>query len=73
LNLIVFSTAAHRTRPAAPAQALNDVSYVSANGSGTDCSRTIPCTNFQVGHDATLGGGEIACPDSGRRNRVEPF
>src|SRR6266436_4105811 len=48
-----------------PAQALNLRSWVSGTGSGTACSRTAPCANFQFAHDATATGGEINCVDAG--------
>src|SRR5258708_20978965 len=48
-----------------PAQALNLRSWVSGTGSGTTCSRTSPCANFQTAHDATVAGGEINCVDAG--------
>ena len=48
-----------------PAQALNGRSWVSGTGSGTDCTRTSPCADFQTAHDATIDGGEIACLDPG--------
>jgi hypothetical protein len=51
--------------PAAPAQALNQKSFVRSDGSGAACTRAAPCANFQAAHDATSAGGEINCLDSG--------
>src|SRR5712691_12440917 len=51
--------------PVAPAQALNNTSFVSSTGSGTACTRDAPCNNFQAAHDATFAAGEINCLDSG--------
>jgi hypothetical protein len=48
--------------PAAQAQAK---SFVSSTGSGTTCTRAVPCNNFADAHDATEPGGEINCLDSG--------
>src|SRR5689334_17457059 len=39
--------------------------YVSTSGSGVACSRAAPCGDFQTAHNATDGGGEINCLDSG--------
>lgn len=40
-------------------------SWVSRNGSGTDCSEPLPCSNFAAAHNATHPGGQISCVDSG--------
>lgn len=50
---------------AAPAQALNDKSFVSSTGGGTTCTFAAPCGNFNDAHSATRAGGEIGCLDSG--------
>src|ERR1043166_2518850 len=50
---------------AAPAQALNSISFVASAGSGTACTRAAPCAGFRLAHDATAAGGEIDCLDSG--------
>jgi len=47
------------------AQALDNVTFVSSTGSGTQCTRAAPCATFQVAHDQTFPGGEIKCLDSG--------
>jgi len=45
---------------AAPAQALNTRSFISANGVDTNpCTRTAPCRTLQKAHDSTSPGGEI--------------
>jgi hypothetical protein len=51
--------------PSAPAQALNNKSWVSSTGSGSTCTRALPCGNFQTAHDQTNAGGEIGVVDSG--------
>jgi hypothetical protein len=51
--------------PSAPAQALNDKSFVSSTGSGTACTSAAPCADFGPAHNATSPGGEITCLDSG--------
>lgn len=51
--------------PIAPAQALNNKSWVSSTGSGSTCTRALPCGNFQTAHDQTNAGGEIGVIDSG--------
>jgi hypothetical protein len=55
---------------AAPARALNLVSWVASNGTGTTCTRTAPCGTFANAHDATLAGGEINCVDAGNYGPV---
>jgi hypothetical protein len=49
--------------PAAPAQALNDTSFVSSTGGGTACTRAAPCSSFQAAHDATFDNSQINCLD----------
>src|SRR6266567_7893531 len=49
---------------AAPAQALNNKSWVSSTGTGSTCTRALPCGNFQTAHDQTNAGGEIGVVDS---------
>src|SRR5260370_803082 len=45
---------------AAPAQALNTRSFISANGVDTNpCTRPAPCRTLQTAHDGTSAGGEI--------------
>jgi hypothetical protein len=51
--------------PAAPAQALNNKSWVSSTGTGSTCTRALPCGTFQTAHDQTNIGGEIGVVDSG--------
>jgi hypothetical protein len=51
--------------PATPARAQNTKSFVSSTGSGTACTFTAPCANFQTAHNATAPAGEIDCLDSG--------
>ena len=48
----------------APAQS-NFRSWVASNGSGSSCTRALPCASFQVAHDATVSTGEINCVDAG--------
>jgi hypothetical protein len=50
---------------AAPAQAQNNVSFVSSTGGGITCTRVAPCHDFGPAVDATVDGGEINCLDSG--------
>jgi hypothetical protein len=38
--------------------------WVASFGSGTTCSRTLPCLTFQVAHDHAAAGGVIKCVDS---------
>ena len=49
----------------APAQALNNKSWVSSTGGGATCTRALPCATFQAAHDQTNTGGEIGVIDSG--------
>jgi hypothetical protein len=49
---------------AAPAHAATRT-FVSNTGSGSACTRTAPCADFQTAHDATNPGGEINCLNSG--------
>ncbi|MBV9704601.1 MAG: hypothetical protein JO163_17880, partial [Methylobacteriaceae bacterium] len=51
--------------PIAPAQALNNRSWVASNGSGTACTRSAPCADFNTAISATNAGGEINCVDQG--------
>src|SRR5882757_1106367 len=51
--------------PVVPAQAANTTSFVSSTGSGTACTRAIPCGDFGVAAAATATGGEIGCLDTG--------
>jgi hypothetical protein len=52
--------------PAAPAQAQNVTSFVSATANpGTACTFADPCNSFQAAHDKTNSGGEIKCLTSG--------
>ena len=48
----------------APARAQNTHSWVSAAGSGTDCTRAAPCALFDA-YNATVAGGVISVLDSG--------
>jgi hypothetical protein len=57
--------------PGTPAQALNDRSWVSSAGTGTACTRALPCSGFQVAHDATNDGGEINCVDAADYGAVQ--
>ena len=53
---LAFAAALH----AAPAQALNNRSFVPSTGNDANpCTRALPCRNFQVAHDNTNPGGEI--------------
>lgn len=50
---------------AAPAQALNNRSFVSAQGSdGNPCTAPSPCRSYQTAHDSTNAGGEVVTLDS---------
>ncbi len=40
--------------------------WVASFGSGTLCTRALPCAAFQVAYDAAPAGGEIRCVDSGQ-------
>ena len=51
------------TFPDTSAQALNARSWVSSTGSGTTCTRALPCAGFATAHDATIAGGTIHCVD----------
>jgi hypothetical protein len=51
--------------PATPAQALNNRSWVSSTGSGTNCTRAAPCADFQTALGQTNAHGEINCVDQG--------
>src|SRR3954454_11052905 len=50
--------------PVAPAQAAPRT-WVASYGSGTTCSRSLPCAFFQFAHNAADAGGEINCIDAG--------
>src|SRR3954454_7596597 len=50
--------------PVAPAQAAPRT-WVASYGSGTTCSRSLPCAFFQFAHNAADAGGEINCIDVG--------
>jgi hypothetical protein len=39
--------------------------FVAANGPGTTCTRSAPCSTFAAAYTATSIGGEIVCLDSG--------
>jgi hypothetical protein len=52
------------------AYALNDHSYVSSTGSGIACTRTAPCVDFPLAHDATLAGGVVTVLDPGDYSSV---
>jgi hypothetical protein len=43
----------------------NDHSWLSTAGSGTSCTRTVPCGLLSVAQDATIAGGVISVLDSG--------
>jgi hypothetical protein len=49
----------------APAEAQNPRSWVASYGSGTSCSRSAPCANFETALGQTNAGGEINCVDQG--------
>jgi len=51
--------------PAAPALALNQVSFMSAAGSGTACTLAAPCVSFQAAHDRNRTVRRIVCLDGG--------
>jgi hypothetical protein len=51
--------------PTAPAQALNDVSYLSSTGSGTACTLAAPCLFISDAVAATNSGGMVTCLGSG--------
>ena len=51
--------------PGTPAQALNNVSFVSSTGTGSACTRAAPCPLLGDAISATAPGGEINCVDSG--------
>jgi hypothetical protein len=51
--------------PTAPAQALNDVSYVSSTGGGTACTFAAPCLFISDAVAATTPGGMVTCLGSG--------
>jgi len=38
--------------------------WVASNGSGTTCTRALPCNSFQAAHDAAPAGAAIKCLDS---------
>ena len=65
LPLTILGTILVPLFDAAPAQALNNKSWVSSTGSGSTCTRALPCGNFQTAHDQTNAGGEIGVVDSG--------
>jgi hypothetical protein len=65
LPLTILGTILVPLLHAGPAQALNNKSWVSSTGSGSTCTRALPCANFQVAHDQTNAGGEIGVVDSG--------
>jgi hypothetical protein len=50
---------------AGSAYALNDHSWVSSNGSGTVCTRAVPCLLFSAAQAATNAGGVISILDPG--------
>ena len=50
---------------AAPALALNNISWVASTGLDTnDCTRPTPCKSFQTAHDNTNTGGIIKAIDA---------
>ena len=51
------------TFPDTSAQALNARSWVSSTGTGSTCTRALPCAAFATAHDATIAGGTIHCVD----------
>ena len=55
---------------AGSAYADNDQSWVSANGTGSSCTRAAPCGNFQAAHNATTAGGVISVLNSGNYSGV---
>ena len=56
--------AALASLPAAPAFAANAVSYLSAGGTGTACTRVAPCNDVGAAQTATQVNGTIVCLDS---------
>jgi hypothetical protein len=50
---------------ATPAHAQNYHSFVSANGSGTACTFSAPCSTFADAVNATNSGGLVSCVDTG--------
>ena len=50
--------------PATPAFATNDISYLSAGGSGFSCTRTAPCNDAGVAVLETSANGTVVCLDS---------
>ena len=64
LQLTILGTILVPLLHAAPAQALNNKSWVSSTGSGSTCTRALPCGNLQTAHDQTNAGGEIGVIDA---------
>ena len=66
MNKLLFAFVAvllASTFPDTSAQALNQRSWVSSTGTGTTCTRALPCAGFATAHDATNAGGTIHCVD----------
>ncbi len=57
---------------AAPAQALNANSWVSSTGSGSTCTRALPCGDFGTAAGVTAAGGVINCVDSANYGFISP-
>ena len=58
----------------APAQALNDKSWLKSNGSdAAACTVAAPCATLQRGHDQTNPGGEVGFLDSGTYQVNDPL